>query len=95
MQYWTVKYTKAQPPAEDARVWQCMLDRWTSWLDTGKQVHISESSKLEGSYVADFLYSKIDTNYECLLHVNWLKLWVKSSKQKHLNACAFWLSNSN
>jgi len=61
MQYWTVKHTKAQPPAEDACVGQCMPDTWTSWLDTGKQVHIFESSKLEGSYVGDFLYSKIHT----------------------------------
>ena len=54
--YSTVKYTTPQPLIEDARMWQCMLDKWTN-LVTGHATHLSifESLQLESSYVGDSL----------------------------------------
>ena len=59
IQCYTVKYTKAQPLAEDAHMWQSMPNTWTNltWLDMWMHACISECSKLKGLYVGDVLYS--------------------------------------
>ena len=52
--YWTVKYTEAQPLAEDVCTWQCMPDTWINFCDwICEHMFISLKTQLEGSYVWD------------------------------------------
>ena len=67
----TVKYTRAQPPVEDARMWQCTPDTWTTLHDracrhtvASLQVH-NLQVRMQGTYsrgISESLCSIVETN---------------------------------
>ena len=67
----TVKYTRAQPPVEDARMWQCTPDTWTTLHDracrhtvASLQVH-NFQVRMQGTYsrgISESLCSIVETN---------------------------------